>query len=1080
MAERWFESANWVHGMTLAERIAARRAADHAATDVPIDAELAQRRFHEWRSQEPFTDAVLFHERLTADGLDEEAFLHLLGEPPASVRHRFPSAPDWLTTLATAFSRTPPSNPELRPKALEGDDSISFVDAIEPLTSLGRARLRVGIQAIARSRRDLPIDPATIDDILYTNLPRQLLMMLSRTAVLELHVARLEGLLHGDSPHERFQSFIERLRRPDVTIALLEEYAVLARQLAICIDQWVTSSLTFVRDLAEDWDAVRTTVAPGADPGVVAEVSAGAGDRHRGGRSVLLLRFSSGLRLVYKPRSLAVDAHFQQLLDWLNQRGSHPPFRTLKVLNRGTHGWVEFVAAEGCTSTDQVERFYERIGGYLALLYVLEASDFHAENLAAAGEHPVLLDLETVWGPRVTADRGRIQADQIAAEALESSVLRVMLLPRRVWHTEKSDGIDLSGLANQEGQLTPHTVPRWEHGSTDEMRLVRRRVVMSGSGNTPTLNGSGVDALDYVESIVAGFTSIYGLLQHHRSDLLSDDGPLASFADDEIRVVLRPTQTYASLLRESYHPDALRNGLDRDRLFDRLWARIDDLPYMRPLIAAEREDLHRGDIPRFTTRPNTRDLWSAPDRCFPGVLHKTGISMVRARLTQLGESDRVTQEWYIRASLATPAAGNRRIPRLTPRGVRGDVAADGEALLTAARAVADRLLAVSVRGHDDATWIGVTRQNGRNVAPGLLGADLYDGLPGVALFLAYLGEVTQEPRYSTLAKSAWTALRRDVERSRTGTRPAVTRIGAFTGWGGLIYALTHLGVLWQQPALLDDAQAFVEYLRPLIADDRELDIVEGTAGAITTLLGLYQAQPSERTVAAAIDGGRHLQTQVDTAERPFLTGFSHGAAGMSWALLQLASVTGDTSFKKTAMELIAQERVLFDADRGNWLDLRVPDEATYQVTWCHGAPGIGMARLRSLEFVDDSQIRAEIDAALETTVADGFGGNHSLCHGDLGNLELVMLAGARLDDPRWPVELRRLAGMILGSIERNGWLCGVPVPVETPGLMTGLAGIGYGLLRLAAPTRVPSVLTLEGPVGLLERSAHQALAAVKQ
>ena len=58
------------------------------------------------------------------------------------------------------------------------------------------------------------------------------------------------------------------------------------------------------------------------------------------------------------------------------------------------------------------------------------------------------------------------------------------------------------------------------------MRLVRKRVVMSGTGNTPTLNGSGVDALDYVESIVAGFTSIYRLLQHHRSDLLSDDGAL--------------------------------------------------------------------------------------------------------------------------------------------------------------------------------------------------------------------------------------------------------------------------------------------------------------------------------------------------------------------------------------------------------------------------------------------------------------------------------------------------------------------------------------------------------------------------
>lgn len=34
--------------------------------------------------------------------------------------------------------------------------------------------------------------------------------------------------------------------------------------------------------------------------------------------------------------------------------------------------------------------------------------------------------------------------------------------------------------------------------------------------------------------------------------------------------------------------------------------------------------------------------------------------------------------------------------------------------------------------------------------------------------------------------------------------------------------------------------------------------------------------------------------------------------------------------------------------------------------------------------------------------------------------------------------------------------------VESPGLLTGLAGIGYGLLRLAAPSAVPSVLLMEG------------------
>jgi lantibiotic modifying enzyme len=54
--------------------------------------------------------------------------------------------------------------------------------------------------------------------------------------------------------------------------------------------------------------------------------------------------------------------------------------------------------------------------------------------------------------------------------------------------------------------------------------------------------------------------------------------------------------------------------------------------------------------------------------------------------------------------------------------------------------------------------------------------------------------------------------------------------------------------------------------------------------------------------------------------------------------------------------------------------------------------------------------------------------------------------------------------MVLESIRKHGWLCGNRLHVESPGLMMGLAGIGYELLRLAEPWRVPSVLALEPPL----------------
>ncbi len=73
------------------------------------------------------------------------------------------------------------------------------------------------------------------------------------------------------------------------------------------------------------------------------ELIGGAGDTHRGGRSVMIARFDSGFQIVYKPKSMAVDVHFQELLAWLNEHGCAPPLRSLNILDYATHGWVKYV-----------------------------------------------------------------------------------------------------------------------------------------------------------------------------------------------------------------------------------------------------------------------------------------------------------------------------------------------------------------------------------------------------------------------------------------------------------------------------------------------------------------------------------------------------------------------------------------------------------------------------------------------------------------------------------------------------------------------------------------------------------------
>jgi type 2 lantibiotic biosynthesis protein LanM len=1051
--------ATWCRALSLRER---RPGLPQCETQTPdVDIDRACRRKERWRSQAPFEDSSRFAQRLSADEIDENDFLYLLGEPVESLSRRFPEKPTWWTDLEQALSG--PRSPLELPEAFR---EKGFLGVVQPLVAALAERLRQAAAEMIQNQPGSPLDPARIADLFLPDLLRRLTVMLTRPALLELNVARLEGTLEGKTPEQRFESFRQRFQQPDHAIAFFAEYPVLGRQVIRCMQHWLAAIRKFLQHLCTDWEAIRSSFTPETDPGALTAVDA-TGDPHNGGQCVLVLRFESGFRLVYKPRSLALDLHLQDLLAWINDRGDHPTFRGLRILNRAGHAWVEFVGAHGCASRQEVTRFYERQGAYLALLYALDAADFHLENLIAAGEHPILVDVEALFHPRWTGSEPD-EAEDLALNVLFGSVLPVGLLPVRIWATAESEGIDVSGLGGAPGQLSPFAIPDIEKAGTDEMRLTRKRSPLTGAQNRPTLNGAEVDLSEHADAIAAGFARVYRLLWKHREELLSPSGPLVRFAADEVRVILRDTNTYHILLHESFHPDVLRDALERDQLFDRLWFAATGAPHLARVVGAERHDLQNGDIPYFTTRPGSRDLGCSSGMRIEGFFNEVSLDSVRRRLEHFSESDLKLQLWIVRASLATTAPHPDLRPRTTHRVNERGSCADPEQLLRAAQAVGDRLESLALRKKADVSWLGLTLADEQHWSVSPLALDLYDGLPGVTLFLAYLGAVTGESRYRMLAEAACGMMRREVKE----IRPFISAIGAFTGWGGLIYTLCHLAALWKQPELLAEAQGLVDLLPPLIDQDAQLDIVGGSAGCIAALLAMHELAPSPATLAAAAHCGDHLLERALTMDRGIgwipkgmshaLAGFSHGAAGIAWALLKLGAATGKQRFRNAALDAIAYERQLFVPAAGNWRDLRTAEQGGqhFITAWCNGAPGIGLARLSTLPCLDEALVREEIETARDTAIRDACHGSHCLCHGDLGNLEFLSRAAQVLGQERCHPQIERIAGAVLESISRDGWVCGTPSRVESPGLMTGLAGIGYGLLRLAAPAVVPSVLEL--------------------
>ena len=1037
--------------------------------------------------------------RLRIDGLTESEFEMLVDAPPYD-GSSIGEPPVWARevertdTIAREIAQRPGRHSDA------DVDGLAPVRAfVEPFVTAGMARLYVRAQAVASGAPCAPFDAERATALFEPLLWGHLVGRAMKVVILELNVARLRGMLVGDTPEARCAHFASLVRSGPVRDQIIVEYPVLARSLVTAADYWIESSAEFLRYLADDVDALCDTFAGGGELGMLIGISGNAGDVHRRGRAVAIAEFSSGIRVVFKPRSLSVDRHFHELVGWINDLGQAPPLRTVRVLTKEDHGWAEFVADAPCASREEIERFYKRFGAYLAILHALNATDFHYENVIASGEFPMLIDLEALFHPLAEQPNRFDEPEWLGWQALQRSVLRTGILPFRAYDSERSSGLDMSAMGGSGGQQTPNRFPVLVAPGTDEMRLERDYVQLPESQNRPTLGGKPVDPVAFRDALVSGFAATYKLLLANRDALLAPSGPIRRFAADAIRVVLRPTRQYALILSESNHPDVMRDALDRDRLFDRLWVAIPARSELEQVIAWEHADLINGDVPLFTSKPSSLDLFTAHGQTVYGFFRRSGLASAIERIEAMSEDDLQHQRWVVDASLVALLPGMHVPPPIgaiasEPLDPRTAAAPSRDAALRAAGRVAQRLAALALRKEDRVNWLGLTLLRERDWAIQPVGSDLYSGAAGIAHFLAYFDHVAGDSDSRAIARTVVRQIARrlvaTIDAADTGTPVPPASLGAFGALSGAVYTLSHIGALWADHDLIDLAERLVTMLGNHIDADRTLDIIGGTAGFIMAASALehVRSAPTSRRLlqrAASVLTARGEESADGLswstslpASRP-LTGLSHGASGMALALLAAGRLVNQPVFVRAALRALRYERTCFSAARMNWPDYRIlpgrgqEDEPSWMWSWCHGAPGIGLVRLEALGSTDDPEVAGDLASALTSTVLFGFGSNDSLCHGDLGNLELLLRARELGYGGEWEDALGAHSARLIARLGEGHWRCGIPGGVETPGLMTGLAGIGYELLRLAEPERVPSLLALEPPrVSLSLRGAR--------
>ncbi len=555
----------------------------------------------------------------------------------------------------------------------------------------------------------------------------------------------------------------------------------------------------------------------GADPGALLRIEAGLGDPHRGGRSVAILHFERGA-VVYKPKDLRVARAVAEIAGRIDDPRLAPP----SVLVRDGYAWERMHHAEPIADSGEADAFYRALGGWLALLQALGATDFWFDNLIAEGATPRFIDFETVVQPPPTwLDAVRPLAPEGVA-LLEAAPFQVGILPLLLPTRDGEDPTDIGCLSRPGEHRTPIPDAAGERLlSWREERFAPRYKA-----------GGAADAADHFDAFEDGYLRVARALaapplQRHAV------AALQRAADATIRNIRIDTWTCYRAIRHSFAPRHLSDGAWREiALHAVLPARSDLTGELRE--AAVR-DLRRLDIPLFQTRLGDRALCGVEGEREGAFFPRDAVSGTRDRFRRLAEVPEDERTAWLRSGFGL------RLDNPARRRPAGGPLAPAEAgdLLAWADEIASSLVRRTVDDERGApTWIGLIHDvftGCRFLGP--LGFDVLSGRVGLALALRDLSRALDR---GDLASLAGETLRGVARGFADQPGPALDAgAGYAVGVGGLVLAL-----------------AQDEGLRPLAfevwrrASAEEVwarsggDFVSGLAGWRAAALALGETAPS--------------------------------------------------------------------------------------------------------------------------------------------------------------------------------------------------------------------------------------------
>lgn len=882
-----------------------------------------------------------------------------------------------------------------------------------------------------------------------------------------------ENSENGTPPTDLYFDFVDKMSHPKELLSFFKEYPVIARLLITAHHQWIDAIETLDSHLRDDWSEIREEFAVDLENPNVENISVLTDDRHKNGKSVFCISFADGQKVVYKPRSVQSETIFYTIVESISAE-MDIELPSLTVLDKGKYGWVEYKPHQTCESTQEVERYYQRAGGMLGIAYLLNLNDGHFENVVAHGEYPIIVDTETILHPPQIKPRSA-QKDPSHTEIYES-VLWTGLLPRS-WSGENGEGGDKT--CGFEVPVINRTKSEWKNLNTDWMSVVKQEDVdaQPESKNIPKLKNEPIKADEYIDKIVYGFkqATSAGAKKLGANDEISE-----RLSNLETRVICESTERYQSVIASITAPKTLRDGrritIECDHLLVDDDVQNTDSNAFWDIFDAERRSIRQLDVPRFTSFAST-GLINTETKEVDDLVSHSGYDLFTKQLKELDSEEIEKQIDYIRLSLGNPDNDGQSGENdfCSREGVLNSSSQSKhsstirkEDIKSFVKDIYDDIVDLEQQDHGGyPTWLLRQKSHDDRLQVRLTDNGLHTGRSGIALFFALVSNHYGFPGARKKSLDTLAPISNQVQQLNLSEHG----LGLDNGAGAWIYAFCRIGELLNEPTLVDDAETIAQKITlELIRSDTEYDLLNGSAGGILGLLALYNLRPEDWICERARQCGTHLieqRTTVDSdhtawktvEDKKPLTGFSHGAAGISYALSRLYNITSERRYKRAATAGINYERNEYCQERQNWPDHRY-DPPQYTDAWCHGRTGIALSRI-GMKFQNYLTVTQEDFERTAGTLKRSPADLDHLCCGTSGRADTLLELSRHVDNQTYEdAAIQLLEHVIQTGDTKKLNLPGHRRHLYNPSLFAGTAGIGYALIRLTHP-EVKSVLLYE-------------------